>query len=422
MEKRIFILLVLSFFVFVFFFVNVDVLAKEKIEKKDIDTFQPRADRKELRDDLSWEGHLDQSQRRFSSSSNSNIDQIPSTIKVALTEYIGCQSWVDDGQPVVRVETIDFKEYVKNVLPNEWISSWEMEALRSGAIAAKNYGWRKINVGARNYLKDMHNLSDYPDVVDNTCDQVYLPDTKNSRTDQAIEDTWNYRLVRNNNLLVNFYLATGEQCNNSPYQPCLSQWESQYRAQEGKNWREIVHQYYDPVEISVVPGVDSNPISVATPVPTVPYGVYRFWSDKKKGHFYTASAVERDSVINDYDDSVWRYEGIAYLFAKSESIAKYPVYRFWSDKYQGHFYTISTSEKEHIERSYPDNVWRYEGNAFYVHNEKISNKTQPVYRFWSDTYFHHFYTASATEKNSIISNYDDKIWRYEGIAWYVPID
>ena len=39
---------------------------------------------------------------------------------------------------VVRV---DFKTYVKNVLPNEWVSSWPAESLKAGAVAVKSYGW-----------------------------------------------------------------------------------------------------------------------------------------------------------------------------------------------------------------------------------------------------------------------------------------
>ncbi len=42
-----------------------------------------------------------------------------------------------------------------------------------------------------------------------------------------------------------------------------------------------------------------------------------------------------------------------------------------------------------------------------------------VYRFWSDRYKGHFYTADESEKNSVIDNYDDSVWKYEGVAWYV---
>jgi len=44
-----------------------------------------------------------------------------------------------------------------------------------------------------------------------------------------------------------------------------------------------------------------------------------------------------------------------------------PVYRFWSDTQQAHFYTIDEEEKEYVIATYPENVWRYEGIAFYAY-------------------------------------------------------
>lgn len=345
-----------------------------------------------------------------------SIDTVPATINVAITDYINCYDWLDAGQPVVRVDTMDFKEYVKNVLPNEWIASWEMEALKAGAIAAKNYGWRKINVGARHYLKDKHNLSKYPDVVDNTCDQVYLPNSSRDRTNVAVDVIWGYRLIRDGNLLSNFYLATQNQCSNSPYQPCLPQWETQYRAQEGKNWQQIIHQYYDPVEISQASVGQAVPTSV--PVQTVVNAIYRFWSDANQGHFYTGNVEERDFVINNYNDFVWRYEGIAYIASFSAEQGMVPVYRFWSDAHQGHFYTANAQEKNIVISKYDDFIWRYEGVGYYVYPNFIIG-TRPVYRFWSDLLQKHFYTASDAERDYILTYFDTRTWRYEGTAWYV---
>jgi len=45
-----------------------------------------------------------------------------------------------------------------------------------------------------------------------------------------------------------------------------------------------------------------------------------------------------------------------------------PVFRFWSDTQQAHFYTIDEEEKEYVIATYPDNVWRYEGIAFYAYS------------------------------------------------------
>jgi len=49
-----------------------------------------------------------------------------------------------------------------------------------------------------------------------------------------------------------------------------------------------------------------------------------------------------------------------------------------------------------------------------------SNTASSIYRFWSDTKQGHFYTSSEDEKNHIIATYPESVWRYEGVAWYVP--
>jgi subtilisin family serine protease len=45
------------------------------------------------------------------------------------------------------------------------------------------------------------------------------------------------------------------------------------------------------------------------------------------------------------------------------------------------------------------------------------NCSNPVYRFWSSAYRHHFFTMSDGEKNKVNNNYDDSIWKYEGIGY-----
>ncbi|MDX9913042.1 MAG: S8 family serine peptidase [Candidatus Moranbacteria bacterium] len=152
----------------------------------------------------------------------------------------------------------------------------------------------------------------------------------------------------------------------------------------------------------------NNTIPTETCVQKLP--VYRFWSDQNQGHFYTTNEDEKNNVINNYDDYIWRYEGVAFT---SISIGK-PVYRFWSDKNQHHFYTVSEEEKNTVINNYDDYIWRYEGVAYYL----PETSAKPVYRFWSDKNQSHFYTVSEEEKNTVINNYDDYIWRYEGVAFY----
>lgn len=144
--------------------------------------------------------------------------------------------------------------------------------------------------------------------------------------------------------------------------------------------------------------------------------VYRFWSDSKRHHFFTINHAEKWNVESTYSTSEWRYEEPAFFAYRSEVCNASPVYRFWSDSKQGHFYTINESERDYIISNYPQNIWRYEGIAYCAHKDQVTST--PIHRFWSDTQQGHFYTANEDEKNQIISNYPTNVWRYEGVAFW----
>ena len=96
-----------------------------------------------------------------------------------------------------------------------------------------------------------------------------------------------------------------------------------------------------------------------------------------------------------------------------------PVYRFWSDTLGHHFYTINEAEKAHVIANYPPPIWTFEGIAFYgCPAGSPPAGTGPVYRFWSDTLSGHFYTMSEAERDHLIANYPPPIWTYEGTAFY----
>lgn len=149
--------------------------------------------------------------------------------------------------------------------------------------------------------------------------------------------------------------------------------------------------------------------------------IYRFWSTKNNHHFYTSNYNEATSVIENYSDDIWQYEAAA--FKVSSSVAgecpagKSPVYRFWSNKYQGHFYTISTAEKDSVIAKWPT-IWNFEGVVFCANTSASGEFTSPVYRFWSDKYQGHFYTTNSAERDSVIQTWPG-IWKYEGPVYYV---
>ena len=186
---------------------------------------------------LDWRGNLPRAPRYFSN------DIPPLTIKVGITDYANCSDWVNAGMPVKRVDTLDFKTYTKNVLPNEWLASWGNDApdsLRAGAIAVKMFAWWRVNFGGVRPLG--------AEVVDNTCDQRYIANTNDPRTDAAVDATWDFIMRRDVQVIEIHYLATVAQCQASPYPPCMPQWGTYNDALDGMGWRTILHRYYDPVQ------------------------------------------------------------------------------------------------------------------------------------------------------------------------------
>ena len=151
--------------------------------------------------------------------------EVPRTIPVRVTGEKICR----EGMPFT-VEHIEFKEYVKGVLPNEWHVKWDSEALKAGAVAVKNYAWSKVVVGAP--------------LWDCTWSQVYDPGKRTDKTDRAVEETWGWWLVtETGDPLRTFYNANAEGCDTQP-ENCMSQVDSQVLADEGMAWDYILLKYY----------------------------------------------------------------------------------------------------------------------------------------------------------------------------------
>jgi hypothetical protein len=152
--------------------------------------------------------------------------------------------------------------------------------------------------------------------------------------------------------------------------------------------------------------------------------LYRFWSDSYQGHFYTADASEKSSIQSNNPN--WRYEWPAYNVIKItgsgncvDSNAS-PVYRFWSDNYKKHFYTINPNEATDVMQNNPN--WRYEGARFcaFAFMQKTTGGTNlfgNVHRFWSDNYKGHFYTNDEQEKQDVQNNNPN--WEYEWPAYFI---
>jgi len=167
----------------------------------------------------------------------------PATIRVRVTGNAYC----DTSLPYT-VETVNFMEYLMNVLPNEWPGGWPGQSYRAGAMAVKMYAWYWIAQGGK---------WDDADVYDSTCDQVYIPGVAYTSTNNAIFFTWNWLLSRNDSLISIHYLDTSARCSEYGWNDCIGQWDTYWHAlgnngYEKLTWDEMLFRYYENTELDPV--------------------------------------------------------------------------------------------------------------------------------------------------------------------------
>ncbi len=163
------------------------------------------------------------------------------------------------------VVTVSMETYVKRVLPAEWISGWDADSLKAGAIAIRSYGaWHVYHPKSSSY-----------DICDTTCCQKYTT-TQYTSTNNAVDATAGKYLVDANDNIVraeysaeNNDLGGRDGCGNCYTSDapgdgiCLSdsvccgytqnghgrgmcQWGSQrWAANRGKDYQWIVDHYFD---------------------------------------------------------------------------------------------------------------------------------------------------------------------------------
>jgi hypothetical protein len=169
--------------------------------------------------------------------------QLPENIRVRIAgSPYHCNPYRD-----YTIETVNFFDYVRHVLPNEWnvVESGDdqgyWESMRAGAIAVKNYAWYWIARGGK---------WDDADVWDSTCDQVYNPAVAYASSDAAVAYTWNWRLTRDNLLVETNYRAYHSQCPNPD--SCMGQIDADQMAATGATWDEIIFHFYLDTALSTI--------------------------------------------------------------------------------------------------------------------------------------------------------------------------
>ena len=103
------------------------------------------------------------------------------------------------GQKLTVINNVDLENYIKGVVPSEMPSSWELEALKAQAIAARSYAL--ANLGKRASLG--FDLKDTPE------DQAYGgASAETVKTNSAVDETSGLVLTYNYKVVPAYYSAS----------------------------------------------------------------------------------------------------------------------------------------------------------------------------------------------------------------------
>jgi Fe2+ or Zn2+ uptake regulation protein len=125
--------------------------------------------------------------------------------------------------------------------------------------------------------------------------------------------------------------------------------------------------------------------------------VYRYWHDHTHDHFYTTNAAEIGTTsVGHVGNHGYKYEGIL-GFAYPADHHVYAVYRYYHEHHHDHFYTTNQGEIGTVTPGAVGNHgYKAEGIAFYIFHNHHQGLV-PVYRYWNDGKQDHFYTTNAGE-------------------------
>lgn len=163
----------------------------------------------------------------------------PATIRVAIREN-NPSGEPDPRGRIVWVQTVPFYQYCEDVLPNEWMPSWDPEALKAGAMAVKMFAWyhhlHPVTIGG--FTFDVDNTTNF---------QTFRYWSRQPDTNTAINSITSYAYVKNDGEIFELsYRAGYENDPNWQYRNAqkMAQWGTQYWATHGRNYIQILQFYY----------------------------------------------------------------------------------------------------------------------------------------------------------------------------------
>lgn len=191
------------------------------------------------------------------------------------------------------------------------------------------------------------------------------------------------------------------------------------RAFNGAYWGD-----WTTIATSISPAtINPTIISKSTAMASMPnagaeqISIHRFFDKTDGTHFFTASGSEAASLVATRTDLAYEGVGLRGYDAADASPSSQAVFRFFNVTDGTHFYTASSTERDAILTTQPS-AMKFEGIAFYENATPQAGDTA-VYRFFDTSHGTHLFTQSASEKASILSTRPDLV--SEGIAFYAPI-
>ncbi|MFX3617814.1 MAG: SpoIID/LytB domain-containing protein [Sporolactobacillus sp.] len=146
------------------------------------------------------------------------------------------------------VENHKFDTYLRDVLPNEWVASWDSDSLKAGAVSVRSFGWYY-----RNYPKYD---SIGADVDDTTACQIFKDGSHMSSTDSAISATQGEAIIYGSKEIPGYFKAgsygTGRDSSSYNFYNNAYQNGEHYYANQGRSYRWMLSYYYP--ETSVITG------------------------------------------------------------------------------------------------------------------------------------------------------------------------
>lgn len=164
---------------------------------------------------------------------------LPSAIRVAIRENNPFGEPDPRGR-ITWVQTVPFDEYCKDVLPNEWMPSWNTESLKAGAMAVKMFAWY-------HHLHPV-TIDGFTFDVDNTTNfQTFRYLSGQPATNVAFNAIRNQVYTMPNGTIIELNYRAGYQNNpNWQYRNAqkMAQWGSEYWALRGRSYIQILQFYY----------------------------------------------------------------------------------------------------------------------------------------------------------------------------------